>query len=410
MTIWILASVLLASLAALGYRQGAIRVAFSFAGIVTAGLLAGTLGKFLKPVFPRVDINNPTLIWLLAPPVAFVILLILFKVVGFAVHRATELHYKYKTDDLRQALWERLNRRLGLCLGLLNGTAYLVLASLVIYNCSYWMVQIAPSDNEAKTVKIINQLGRDLESTGLDKAARTVDPMPDIYYRLADLVGLLCQNPALGDRLARYPAFLSMAERDEFQQLAQDSAFMNAWKQQKLPEQLWNDPQVRTILQNNDLINMIWEIIQTNLDDLVAYLKTGQSQTYGSEEFVGRWDFNVNSTLAAIQRARPNIPSAEMGRVRAWMTTAYAGTMFIAAPDRRAFLKNLPYLKMQQGQPPATEKLNFNGDWKEDGTNYTLSLTPIGAKGKSRSMKARIENGRLTISSGEEIFIFRRED
>jgi len=40
MTIWILVVILLASLAGLGYRQGAIRVAFSLVGIFVAALLA----------------------------------------------------------------------------------------------------------------------------------------------------------------------------------------------------------------------------------------------------------------------------------------------------------------------------------------------------------------------------------
>jgi uncharacterized membrane protein required for colicin V production len=44
MTIWILALVLLVAGAGLGYRQGAIRATFSFAGIVFAGLLAASTG------------------------------------------------------------------------------------------------------------------------------------------------------------------------------------------------------------------------------------------------------------------------------------------------------------------------------------------------------------------------------
>ena len=143
MTIWILALVLLASGAGLGFRQGAIRTGISFVGIVTAVTFAGLLGRLLKPLLPHVGIQNPTLIWLLAPVEAFVIILILFKVAAFIVHRKVNLFYKYKAGDLRLALWERLNSRLGLCIGLLNGTAYLVLISFVVFNFCYWTVQIA---------------------------------------------------------------------------------------------------------------------------------------------------------------------------------------------------------------------------------------------------------------------------
>ena len=50
MIFWLLALVLLASLAGLGYRQGAIRMAFSSVGILLGALLAGPLGKLLKPL------------------------------------------------------------------------------------------------------------------------------------------------------------------------------------------------------------------------------------------------------------------------------------------------------------------------------------------------------------------------
>ena len=143
MTIWILALVLLASLAALGYRQGAIRVVASFAGIVFAGLLAAPLGEHLKPLLPHLGLHNPALIWMLGPLEAFVLVLILFKIAGSVVHHKTEMHYKYHTDELKFALWGRLNRRGGLCLGVLNGTAYFVLICFVLFNVSYWTAQIA---------------------------------------------------------------------------------------------------------------------------------------------------------------------------------------------------------------------------------------------------------------------------
>ena len=54
MTIWILALVLLASGAGLGFRHGAIRVGISFIGVVIATLFAGLLGNQLKPLFPRI--------------------------------------------------------------------------------------------------------------------------------------------------------------------------------------------------------------------------------------------------------------------------------------------------------------------------------------------------------------------
>jgi hypothetical protein len=230
MTIWILVSVVLLSLAALGYRQGAIRVSFSLIGIIVSALLAGPLAKYVAPMLPHVGVHDPTVIWMLSPVIVFVALLIPFKSAGFFVHRKVEVYFKYKEDGMQLVRWNRLNARLGIGLGLLNALAYLVLISLVIFDLSYWTAQIATSDDEGKLVKLLNRMGGDSETTGFARIARAVDPMPDSYFQYADLAGLLIQNPQLRGRLADYPMFISLTERDDFRQLGQDSEFQNAWK------------------------------------------------------------------------------------------------------------------------------------------------------------------------------------
>jgi uncharacterized membrane protein required for colicin V production len=402
MTIWILALVLLAAGAGLGLRQGAIRAAISFIGIAVAVLFAGILGKLLKPLFPHVGIQNPTLIWMLAPLAAFIIILILFKAAGFFVHRKVYLFYKYKAGDLRMALWERLNSRLGLCIGLLNGTAYLLLVSFVICSLSYWTVQIAPSPSESVVIRTVNQMGRDLEATGLIGAARSVVPLPDMYYKLADLAGLLRQNPRLSGRLADYPALLSLEERDDFQQLMHDDNLVKAWKEDAPLGQILGDAQVKTAIRNKGLVNTIWETLQSEMDDLVVYLKTGKSPKYDSEKLLGRWDFNVNVAVGTLLINRPNIPPAEIKALRGLWSDAYAQTVFVAAADHQAFLKNMPRFKVQMGAATVAEKATLQGQWKSNGTNYDLSLN-------GKSMTARTDGLRLTIKSGNDSLVFDRE-
>ena len=208
-------------------------------------------------------IQNETLAWAIAPIATFFIILSVFKATGFFVHRKVEVYYKYQAGDLRLALWERLNARLGACIGTLNGTAYLVLVSFVIYNFSYWTVQVAPDDNETRTTKFINHLGNDLQSTGLDKAGRSLAAMPDNFYKVADLAGLIAQNPQLSDRLGNYPAFISLVERDDIQQLVKNSDFAAAWNSHAPMGQLLNDPQFKTLLQNLDLVNVVWTMVLT---------------------------------------------------------------------------------------------------------------------------------------------------
>ena len=84
------------------------------------------------------------------------------------MHHKADVYYRYKAADIQRILWERLNRRLGMCLGLLNGLAYFVLISLVIYNLSYWSVQVASSDDESLSVRILNRIGWDFAEHGFD--------------------------------------------------------------------------------------------------------------------------------------------------------------------------------------------------------------------------------------------------
>src|ERR1035437_8332303 len=109
MTVWSLALLLLASLAALGSRQGAIRVSISLVGIIISALLAGPLARYVKPILPHVGIHDPTVIWLVSPLIVFWILLIPFKSAGVFVHRKVEVHFKYKEDSMQLIRWNRIN-------------------------------------------------------------------------------------------------------------------------------------------------------------------------------------------------------------------------------------------------------------------------------------------------------------
>jgi len=301
----------------------------------------------------------------------------------------------------------RLNSRLGLCLGPMNALAYLILISFAIFDLSYWSTQVATSDDEAKWLKLLNQLGRDSETTGFAQIARAVDPMPDSYFQYADFAGLLWQNPQLVSRLADYPMFISLTEREEFKQLGQNTDFQNAWKQHAPIQQVLDNAQFKAIWGNQETANMVWSVIQDNFEDLNTYLKTGQSPKYDSEKIVGRWDFNVAATTSKLLEGRPVISSREMRTLRAWVTQSYVKTAFIAGADRQAFLKELPHLKITPGQPPTTETASWDGKWKGNGVDYELSLN---SNSKKQSMPAQIDSTRLTIKDDKNTLVFDRQD
>jgi hypothetical protein len=407
MTIWILALLLLAAGAGMGLRQGAIRVAVSFVGIILSALLAWPLSSLIRPLLPHVGFHNPVVIWLLPPFLVFVILLSVFKSFGLLLHHKADVYYKYKADDLQRLLWERLNKRLGLGLGLLNGLVYFVLISFVIYDFSYWTLQVATSDEERLSVRILNRMGLDLQATGMIRAARAIDPLPEIYFKTADLAGLTYQNPQLLDRISAYPVFLSLSERDDFKQLGQNGDFQNAWKSRSPIGKLLDNSQAQAIWQDWDKSEAIWNLVLTNFDDLTSYLQTGQSPKFSSEKILGRWDLNVMASLTALAQTRANVPATEMAAMRALWFPAYSNTVFAAGADGQTFLKNLPqHFKSQPNQPTTFDTATWQGQWKHDGDNYNVTLTSSGA---NKFAAATIDGPRLMLKTESETWIFDRE-
>jgi hypothetical protein len=406
MTIWLLAAVLLASLGALGFRQGAVRVAGSCIGILLGALLAPHLGKFLKPVLGLVGIKNPVLAWLLGPFIVFIIFSVLFKVIAYTVHHKIDVFYKYRAGDLRLALWERLNQRLGLCLGLLNGAIYFVLICFVIYAFSYWTVQMSTEGADPKPVAILNRMGQDLHSTGFAKVTRAIDGLPDAYYQTGDVAGLVYNNSLLEARLARYPGFLALGERPEFQDLANDAQFTEMRQRREPIRNVLEHPKAKAIIGNPDLLKNVWATLVPDLQDLRSFLETGKSPKYDSEKILGRWKFDVNAAMALMRKAKPNIPSSEMQKLKKWMTAAFDKTSLVAMTDKKAILKNLPPLKLAAGTPPTPQTLE--GQWKDlDGGKYQLNLS---TSGREEELFATVEGERMLIQSPAVSLAFERTD
>ena len=408
MMLWLLAVVLLAAVAALGYRQGAIRVAFSLVGIIMGALLAGLLGKLIKPVLVGMGVKNPILPGLLAPLIVFLVISILFKVAAFMVHQKVDVYFKYHAGDLRLALWERLSHRLGLCLGLVNGALYLILIAFVIYPFGYWTVQFATPGEDPKSMRILNGLSWDMQNSGFAKVAEAIQPMPKVWYEAADLAGLIYNNALLEARLSRYPAFLGLAERSEFQDMGNDTQFTELLLSRKPIMTVLDYPKAQAILQNPDLLKLIWSTAVPNFNDLRTYLETGKSPKYDPEKILGRWTFNLNVTMSLFRRAKPNITSKEMLGWKRWMMAVFNKTSFVAMTDHQAILKNLPSLKPLAGGAAGTATpQTLKGQWKSQDNGYELNLS---GAGRDEQLPAAIEGDRLTIAAGGLSLAFDRED
>jgi hypothetical protein len=391
MTIWILAVLIMASLAGLGYRQGAVRVCFSLLGIFAAALLAWPIGKLIRMLLTILGVNDPMYLGILSPLIGFVLVSLAFKTAALPAHRKIDVHFKYHAGDLRLALWERLHHRLGLCVGLFNGFGYFVIISWVIYAMSYWTVQTASADGDPWTLRLLNQLGRDLDGSGFVKVARAVNPLPETYYETADLLGIIYNNPLREARVRHYPGVLGLAERPEFQQLGSDNEFKKMREERQPIMNLLNHPPIQNILKNKELMTAIHATLVPDLKDFNEFLKSGKSEKYDPKKILGIWDLDPAYTMMLLHRARPNLSALELNKLKQQTLRTYAQTTFVATPEGKAILKNAP----QAGQ----------GEWQQGGADDTFSVT-LGGKG----LKGSIETERLVLRGDNLDLAFGRED
>ncbi len=407
MTIWILAILILAVATLAGWRQGAIRAAFATVGILFATLLAVPVGKLAGAIWKIFGVSSPITLWAMSPLTGFILVSIVFAVIAHQVHKRVEHFYKYEAGDLRLALWTRMNTRLGICLGVLNGAMYFVLITFLIFNLTYLTTQVAVAANQPATIRLVNQLGSDLDASGLSRTANAVGKMPAKFYQLSDLSGFLMQNPQVGPRLAEYPAFTSLWERDDMLFLVSDPALTNALASGATLGEIMNNPNVQSFIKSKDQTKLVLDLVDSNLDDLTAYLQTGKSAKYDGQKIIGHWEFNPSVTLAWMRQNNPKIPASEMRAIRAQIAQAYAPTRVIVAGDNQLFVKGWPKFKVTPGQPPTTEYNDLKGDWSANGNSYDLHVT---GGGDEKFMTGTAEDLRLTVKDGKNLLIFDRAD
>ena len=362
--------------------------------------MAGIIFKF---ILPHVGVSDPLFVWMLSPICGFILINVLFKVAAYKVFTKVDIYYRYKAGDLRLAMWERLDSRLGISVGVLNGALYFILVSFVIFNLSYWTAQAASDSKEPSIVtRLVNQMGHDLESTGIARSAAAVRTLPPDYYRFADLTGLLLQNPKLGNRFATYPGLTSLWQRDDMQSLVGDGAITGGLSSDATLGDFLNEQPMQDFLKNKDLVKTVTGAIKDNWDDLTNYLQTGVSAKYKDQKFLGTWQFNIDVSAAWFRQGQPNLTPTEMAAVRALWSKGYSQTTLLFTGDGQVFINNLPKFNPQPNQPPDMQ--NWKGTWTPDGT---LDLK---FNDQEKFMSAAAQDFRLTVKDGRNLLIFDRRN
>jgi hypothetical protein len=287
--------------------------------------------------------------------------------------------------------------------------------AFLIYVPSYLTYQLASSDNDPKWMRLLNRLGSDLHSTGLVKAARSIDSIPSTDYEMADLAAVIYRNPLLEARLANYPAFLGLGELPQFQELGNDKEFMQAWASGEPVMSLLENPKIQAIRGDPDLLKSIWSATEPNLQDVRAYLATGKSPVFDRIKILGRWKFDPAAAINALRRAKPNISSLEMQRLRRVLEASFSKAEVIAKPNNQITLKDAPALNFSPAAvaatlppppappPPAPPLQTFQGQWQEANGKYLVTIS-------SKDFPTTVENDRLHIKNEALDWVFTAEN
>ncbi|MEP6663209.1 MAG: CvpA family protein [Verrucomicrobiota bacterium] len=397
MIIWLFALLLLGLLALIGFYSGAIRVTVSLIGLFVSALLAMPLSPVLKPVLPVLGWKHPLWKEILPPVIIFILLMIVFKIIGAAVHRKVSVFYKYKRDDKTRLKWERLNRRVGACVGAMNGAVYFVLLLIPFYVAGYLTTQLASGEEDTKGMRFINETRREIQAAKVDKVVAAYDPAPAGYYEAADIIGLLKNNPLLSSRLAHYPVFLSLAETKEFQDIATDVQLNEMIQTQAKISDILNYPKVQAVLTNATITAQMAQLLGSDLKDLHEYLKTGKSAKYDDEQILGLWTLNFNATAAQERVANPKITPLQLRQLKQTKYAPLFGMTFAATTEKKVILKKAP---PASGGPA---EVIAQGEWKAEGSGYDVSMG-------GKSVKVTFEKGRMFVPQEGMTLVFDKEN
>lgn len=313
--IWLIAILLLAIFAGMGFLRGAVQMGISLVGLFLALALAvwlappllidSNVGEFHGNAIGRLIFD--TFFDFLHRVGVFLLVSLVFLVVGIVVHFRVRKHFRFKTDEATQLMFRRLNKRIGAAFGLLIGTVYTILVGVFLYGPGYLTYQVATSGDPG-WLKFINYTRKSMEGSGLEKMAASLDPMPSKFYEVSDIIGLFHKNPLLESRFRNYPPFLKALTEAEVHEdtvvESESSEFRNMLAEQSSIVHL---AAAVIVLSITDLGEAL---LQADLKDLRTFLEKGESPIYSDEKILGRWQLDGNATINHMKRTKIGIDVA----------------------------------------------------------------------------------------------------
>ena len=380
MWIYLLIGLLFLILALECYFKGGINALVTLLGVVLAVNLSGWFGsmafQWMGDKWWPIDAYP---FWnRVAPIVAgFITLVLIFSIIGIVANIMVRKRLEAQWEEYRMENFKAMNRKFGLCVGLIMATIYSVMALTLIYQLGNFTLPFRNDESDPRLLKTLNEAREQLDDTPFVKLAAVYDNTPQLHYEVRDTLVLLLNNNAktLEQHMRAYPGFYSLPETDEIKGLlgiddendegdedddpygedtvevdnSSDESLYEMWKTQggtysggglSLPKMLSNSEVVSAVNERYEEL----KAIEPNSDEekkLLAFMedirdffsmdpeKGGKSELYGRDAIVGRWKFAPNVSLRENKKTRSSISVDEMRGIQATVNKMRRSTLQI---------------------------------------------------------------------------------
>ena len=345
MWIYLLIGFLFLILALEGYFKGGINGLITLLGVVLAvnfsdafgGLAFGwyTDGKWPIDVNPFWHRAMPSLF-------GFISLVLIFAIAGFVVSMIVRKRLSDRWDEFQLDNFKGMNRKFGLCTGLVNALIYSVMMLAIIYRLGNFTVPFKQDSGDEGLLAKLNEARVQLDDTPFLNIAAAYDKTPDLHYEVQDLIMKIWDDRGrnLQDLLTAYPGFYALAEESEIKSLIESGESESSDDSYAVSDEgsgtgeslyeMWKNGDSLTldqILSNSDVvaaINNRYEELKSIdagskeekqlislIDDIKNFFLTGQSDLYGRDRIVGRWKFAKNASLRATKENYVDVSSVD---------------------------------------------------------------------------------------------------
>jgi len=349
MWIYLLISLIFLILALECYFKGGVNALVTLIGVFLAVNLAASFGpmafQWMGDKWWPIDVHP---FWNRAVPVVagFITIVVIFSILGTVASIMLRKRLEAQWEEYRLENYKGMNRKFGLCVGLITASVYSVMALTLIYQLGNFTVPFK-NDNDPWALKTLNEAREQLDNTPFIKLAAAYDNTPDLHYEVRDTLVLFLNNNAktIEKHIHVYPGFYALAETDEIKSLlgieeeeeeeedpygedagdygdSSDESLYAMWKTQagnlSLPKLLGNSDVVSAVNTRYEELKAIEpnsdeeKKLQAFMEDIRHFFETGESKLYGRDAIVGRWQFAPNVSLRENKKTRTSISVDEM--------------------------------------------------------------------------------------------------